>query len=176
LEKATGVSTEETPDNQHEEKAVNHELVQFAEAYDDVKGHPCTSKPTSPIVSAQQKNTANDCERFSDLDPDPVGRATVTKVNNKTADTHGQIKTGDQDYSERYPVTARSFAHSFGSVLVHRNPQAPRFALSGILPLSKPAVTNVSQGSSWRSPNFPDTELMFLSRLQLLISSRTYVV
>jgi hypothetical protein len=31
-------------------------------------------------------------------------------------------------------------------------------------------------GSKWRSPNFPDTELMFLSRLQLLISSRTYVV
>ena len=32
------------------------------------------------------------------------------------------------------------------------------------------------RGSTWRSPNFPDTELMFLSRLQLLISSRTYVV
>ena len=32
---------------------------------------------------------------------DPIGRATVTEVNNKTADTHGQIKAGDQDYRER---------------------------------------------------------------------------
>src|ERR1700684_538319 len=78
LEKATGVRTEETPDNQHEEKAVNRELAQFAEAYDDVKGHPCTSKPASPIVRTQQKNTANDCEKLSGLDPDPIRRVTVT--------------------------------------------------------------------------------------------------
>jgi hypothetical protein len=68
LEKATGVRTEETPDNQYEEQAVNRELAQFAEAYDDVKGHPRNSKPASPIVRAQQKNAANDCERFSDLE------------------------------------------------------------------------------------------------------------
>jgi hypothetical protein len=71
---------------------VNRELAQFAEAYDDVKGHPCTSKPASPIVRAQQKNTANDCEKLSHLDPNPIRRVMVTEVNNKTADTHGKIK------------------------------------------------------------------------------------
>lgn len=131
LEKATGVRTEETPDNQHEEKAVNRELAQFAEAYHDVKGHPCTSKPASPIARAQQKNTANDCEELSDLDPDPIRRATVTEVSNKTADTHDQIKAGDQDYRERNLLTAHSLAYSLRSILVHRNLKAPRFALPG---------------------------------------------
>ena len=89
LEKATGVPMEETPGNQHEEKAMNRELAQFADAYGDVKGYPCAGKPASPIVSAQQKNTTNDCEKLTDLDPDPIRRATVTEVNNRTSDTHG---------------------------------------------------------------------------------------
>ena len=127
---------------------MNRELAQFAEAYDDVKGHPCTSKPASPIVRAQKKNTTNDCEKLSDLDPNPIRRATVTEVNNKTADTHGQIKAGDQDYRDRNPLTAHSLADSLGSVLVHRNLKALRFVLRAILPLSKPRVTNVWQGSS----------------------------
>jgi antitoxin HigA-1 len=135
LEKATGVRTEETPDNQHEEKAVNRELAQFAEAYDDVKGHPCTSKPASPIVRTQQKNTANDCEKLSGLDPDPIRRVTVTEVSNKTADTHGQIKAGDQDYRERNPLTAHSLAHSLGSVLVHRNLTVSEMFKNGMRPV-----------------------------------------
>ncbi len=110
---------------------MNREPAQFAEAYDDVKGHPCTSKPASPIVRAQQKNTANDCEKLSDFDPNPIRRATVTEVSNKTADTHDKIKTGDQNYSDRNPLTAHSLADSLGSVLVHRNLKAPRFALPG---------------------------------------------
>ena len=110
---------------------MNREPAQFAEAYDDVKGHPCTSKPASPIVRAQQKNTANDCEKLSDFDPNPIRRATVTEVSNKTADTHDKIKTGDQNYSDRNPLTAHSLADSLVSVLVHRNLKAPRFALPG---------------------------------------------
>jgi hypothetical protein len=110
---------------------VNRKLAQFAEAFDDVKGHPSTSKPASPIVRAQQKNTANDCEKLSDRDPNPIRRATVTEVSNKTADTHCKIKAGDQDYRERNPLTARPLADSTGSVLVHRNLKAPRFALPG---------------------------------------------
>ena len=70
-------------------------------------------------MCAQQKNTANDCEKLSDLDPNPIGRATVTEVSNKTADTHGKIKAGDQDYRDRNPLTAHSLAGSIGSVLVH---------------------------------------------------------
>src|SRR5882672_9587140 len=104
---------------------MNRELAQFAEAYDDVKGHPCTSEPASPIVCAQQKNTANDCERLSDFDPNPIRRVTVTEVSNKTADTHDKIKAGDQDYRNRNPLTARSLADSLGSVLVHRNLKLP---------------------------------------------------
>src|SRR5262249_29460754 len=96
-----------------------------------VKGHPCTSKPAGPIVRAQQKNTANDCEKLSDLDPDPVRRATVTEVSNQTTDTHGQIEAGDQDYRDRNPLTAHSLAGSLGSVLVHRNPETPRLARPG---------------------------------------------
>jgi hypothetical protein len=33
----------------------------------------------------------------SDFDPNPIRRATVTEVSNKTADTHDKIKAGDQD-------------------------------------------------------------------------------
>jgi len=91
---------------------MNCELAQVAEAYDDVKSHPCASKPAGPILSAQQKNAANNCEKLSDLDPDPIRRAAVTKVNNKTADTHGQIKAGNQDYRERNPLTAHLLAYS----------------------------------------------------------------
>jgi hypothetical protein len=40
----------------------------------------------------------------------------------------------------------------------------------------KPTFVTVNNGSIWRSLNFPDTALMFLSRLQPLISSRTHVV
>ena len=131
LEESTGVCTEETPDNQHEEKAVNRELEQVVEAYDDVKGHPCTSKPASPIVSAHQKNTANNCEKLSYLDPDPIRRATVTEVNNNATDTHGQINAGDQNYRERNPLTAHLLANSLGSVLVHCNQNALRLASPG---------------------------------------------
>jgi hypothetical protein len=104
---------------------VNRELASFAEAYADVKGHPCTSEPAGPIVGAQQKNTANDCEKLSDLDPDPIRRATVAEVSNRTAYTHDYIKAGDQDYRERNPLKAHSLAYSLDSVLIHANyPQA----------------------------------------------------
>lgn len=95
---------------------MNPELAPFAEAYDDVKGHPCTSKPASPIARAQQKNTANDCEKLSDLDPNPIRRLTVIEVSNKTADAHGQIKAGDQDYRDRNFLTAHSLVDSLGTV------------------------------------------------------------
>ena len=99
---------------------MNCELAPFAEAYDDVKDHPCTGKPASPIVRAQQKNTANDCENLSDLDPNPIRRVTVTEVSNKTADSHGKIKAGDQDYRDRNSLKAHPLADSLGGVLVHR--------------------------------------------------------
>ena len=93
------------------------ELAQFAEAYDDVKGHPRTSKPTSPIARAQQKNTANDREKLSHLDPNPIRCVTVTEVNNKAADTHGKIKAGDQDHRDWNTLTRHSLADCLGSAL-----------------------------------------------------------
>jgi hypothetical protein len=86
-------------------------------------------------VPAQQKNTANDCEKLSGLDPNPIRRATVTEMSNKTAATHGQIKAGGQDYGERNPLTEYSLADSLDHVLVHRslNALAMRADLMAVL-------------------------------------------
>jgi hypothetical protein len=101
-------------------------------------------------VRAQQKGTANDCENLRDLDPNPIRGATVTEVNNRTADTHGKIKAGNQDYRDRNPLTAHSLADSLDSVLVHRNLKAPRFALPGnsasLKAASHQRVTGVGSG------------------------------
>ena len=105
---------------------MNRELAQFAEAYYNVKGHPCTSKPAGPIVCSQQKNTANDCEKFSGLDPNPIRCAAVTEVNNKTADTHDKIKAGNQDHRDGNLVTAHSL-RGF-RVLTQGLPRGPRGA------------------------------------------------
>jgi hypothetical protein len=105
---------------------VDSELAQFAEAYDDVKGHPCTGKPARPIVRAQQKNTANDREKLGQFDPNPIRRVTVTEVNNKTADTHDKIKAGDQDHRDWNSFTGHSLADCLGSVLGSDAALAPR--------------------------------------------------
>ena len=110
---------------------MNHDLAQFTEADDDVKCHPRTGKPASPIVPAQQKNTADDRDNLSDRDPNPIRRATLTEVNNKSADTYGNIKAGDKDYGDRNPLTVHSLGDSLCAVLVHRNLKKPCFALPG---------------------------------------------
>ena len=125
---------------------MKRELAQFAEAYDDVKGHPCTGKPASPIMRAQQKNSANDCEKLSDLDPNPIRRVTVTEVSNEAADTHGQIKAGDQDYRDRNPLTAHSLADFLGSVLIHMNLKAATIRASGQFCLSQSRQSPTSHG------------------------------
>jgi hypothetical protein len=125
---------------------VHHQLAQFAEAYDDVEGHPCTSKPTNPIVRAQQKNTANDCKKLSDLDQDPIRRARVTEVKHKADDPYGQIEAGDQNYRDRNPLMARSLADTLGSILIHQNPTALRFAyLGNATSLNAPVMMSARQ-------------------------------
>jgi len=67
----------------------------LAEADEDVKGHPGNGKPACLVLGAQQEYAADDCERFSELDPNPIGRATVDQVDCGTVESHEEKKAGD---------------------------------------------------------------------------------